>query len=175
MIRSKLLAAAALGLFVALPLATQPASAEGMGMGPGGMAHASMGGMHGGSPFLMLLKSANLTAEQQSQVRLILNSNKTEMMSLHKQLMGLHEQIAAKLLSPGAVTSADLKPLVQQVSRIEEKLNQSMADTAVSIRNVLTPAQVSKLAEVHNKLHKLHTEIQGIMGPEGDAHDDSDD
>jgi hypothetical protein len=50
-----------------------------------------------------------------------------------------------------------------------------MADTAIAIRNVLTPAQVSKLAEVHNKLHKLHSELQGIMGPEGDAHDDSND
>jgi Spy/CpxP family protein refolding chaperone len=173
MIRRKLLAAAALGLFVALPLATQPAAAEGMAMG---MGHGAMGGMHGGgSPFLMLLKSANLTADQQSQVRLILNSNKNEMMSMHKQLMDLHEQISAKLLSPGAVTSADLKPLVQQASGIEAKLNQSMADTAIAIRNVLTPAQVSKLAEVHNKLHKLHSELQGIMGPEGDAHDDSND
>jgi Spy/CpxP family protein refolding chaperone len=162
MIRSKLLIAAAFGLLAAFPLTVQTASAQGM---DGGFGHGAMAGMHGGgSPFLMLLKSANLTPAQQSQVQLILNSNKMQMMSQHQQLQTLHEQIAGKLLGPGTVTAADLKPLVQQASRIEASLNQSMADAALAIRNVLTPAQVSRLAEVHGKLHSLHTQIQSLMG-----------
>ena len=35
---------------------------------------------------------------------------------------------------------------------------------AVAVRNVLTPEQVKKLAEVHRKLHSLHNQIRGLMG-----------
>ena len=172
MIRNKLAAAAFVRL-VALPFAVQPASAQGMG----GFGHGGQGsmhaGMHGdGSRFLMLLKSANLTAAQESQVHLILNTNRAQMRSLHQQLMSLHEQISDKLLGSGSVSAADLKPLVDKASHLEATLNQSMTDTALSIRNVLTPAQIGKLAEVHAKLNNIHKQIQGIMGhgadmPEG--------
>jgi Spy/CpxP family protein refolding chaperone len=152
-----------LGLLGAQPLLAGP-SAAACGMG----GHGAMMGMHGGgSPFLMLLKSANLTAAQQQQVQLILNSDKAKMQGMHQQLFALHEQISAKLFGAGSVTSADLKPLVQQASRLEADLNQNMADTALAIRNVLTPEQVKRLAEVHQKLHNLHTQIQGLMGGSG--------
>lgn len=159
MIRNKLFAAA-FALFAAMPLAASAQEMGGPG-GPGGMG----GGMHEAhSPFLMLLRSANLTPAQRSQVHLILNSNKSQMMSIYRELESLHEQIANKLLAPGTVTSADLKPLVDKASRLEANLNQSRAETALAIRNVLTPAQVAKLAEVHGKLHNLHMQVQSLMG-----------
>lgn len=172
MIRSKTLMAAAFGVLCALPLAAPTASAQGM-MG-GHMNHAAMSGMHGGSPFMMLLHSADLTAGQKSQVHLILNSNRAQMMGLHRQLMALHEQISDKLLSSGSVSAADLKPLVQKASALEAKLNENMADTAIAIRNVLTPEQVKKLAEVHKKLHDLHTQVQQIMGSDQSMPDTDD-
>ena len=171
---SKTVRAAAFGLLCSLPLAA-PASAQGMGGHMGHMGHmGAMSGMHGGSSFMMLLKSADLTPAQQSQVQLILNSSHTQMTALHGQLMALHEQISAKLLGPGTVTSADLKPLVQQASAIEGNLNQSMADTAIAIRNVLTPEQLAKLAQVHKKLHDLHTQVQQLMGSGKNAPDTDD-
>jgi Spy/CpxP family protein refolding chaperone len=167
MIRHKL-AAAALGLLVALPLTTSAGFAQHMGFhgGPGGP--GGPGGMHDGSRLLMLLRSANLTAAQEAQVHLILNNNRGQMESLRQQLMSLHEKISAKLLSPGTVTSADLKPLVDKASRLEATLNENMTECAVSIRNVLTPAQVSKLAETHAKLESIHKQIKGLMGPGSD-------
>ncbi|HWA02505.1 MAG TPA: periplasmic heavy metal sensor [Rhizomicrobium sp.] len=165
MITGRRILAAAFGTAAALSLAAQPASAQGMGgMGHGPMAMSGGMGMHGGSPFMMLLKSANLTPEQRSQVELIVRSNKTQMMAMHQQLQTLHEKISDKILGAGAVTSADLKPLVDQASRVEAKLNQNMADTAIAIRNVLTAEQVKHLAEVHSKLHALHTQVQSLMG-----------
>jgi Spy/CpxP family protein refolding chaperone len=166
-------AAVTLGLLCA-PLLAGPSAAQGMGMGHGammmGMHGGSMMGMHGGgSPFLMLLKSANLTPAQQQQVQLILNSEHSKMQGIHQQLFTLHEQISAKLFSAGSVTSADLKPLVQQASRLEADMNQNMADTAVAIRNILTPDQVKHLAEVQQKLHSLHSQVQNLMG--GQAND----
>lgn len=166
MIRSKPLMAGAFAAMAALSLSVQPASAQEMGgMGHGAMAmHGAMGMHGGGSPFMMLIRSANLTPEQRSQVELIVRSNKTQMMAMHQQLQSLHEKISDKILGTGTVTSADLKPLVDQASRIEAKVNQSMADTAIAIRNVLTPDQVKRLAEVHSKLHAIHTQIKTLMG-----------
>ena len=157
-------AAVTLGLLCA-PLMAVPSAAQGMGgmgMGHGG----GMMGMHG-SPFMMLLKQANLTSSQQQQVQLILNSDRAKMEGIHKQLFAVHEQISGKLFGPGAVTSADMKPLVQQASRLESELNQNMADTAIAIRNVLTADQIKRLAEVQQKLHSLHAQMQGLMGHPG--------
>ncbi|HWA90636.1 MAG TPA: periplasmic heavy metal sensor [Rhizomicrobium sp.] len=153
MIRKTLLAAA-----FALAAAA-PASAQGM------EGHGGMGGMH--SSFMMMIRSADLTPAQRSQVHLILSSNKTRTMATYRQLESLHEQIAAKLLAPGTVTAVDLKPLVDKASRLEAGLNQSKAETALAIRNVLTPAQVAKLAEVRGKLHNLHMQVQSLMGGGG--------
>ncbi|HEX3945079.1 MAG TPA: periplasmic heavy metal sensor [Rhizomicrobium sp.] len=156
-----LLAALSAGLLCAQPLAAQPSAAQPMSMA--GLGHHGMGGMHG-SPFLMLLQSADLTPAQQSQIQLILNSNKAQMEALHAQLQSVHEQFAAKLLGQGSVSTANLKPLVEQATRAEAALTQNMADTAVAVRNVLTPEQVKKLADVHRKLHSLHNQIRGLMG-----------
>ena len=164
-------AAVTLGLLCA-PLMAAPSAAQGMGMGHGAMMglHGGGMGMHG-SPFMMLLKSANLTPAQQQQVQLILNSDRAKMEGIHKQLFALHEQISGKLFSTGAVTSADLKPLVQQASKLESELNQNMADTAIAIRNVLTQDQIKRLAEVQQKLHSLHSQMQGLMGHPGSDDD----
>ncbi|HTT96851.1 MAG TPA: Spy/CpxP family protein refolding chaperone [Rhizomicrobium sp.] len=167
MIRNKI-AAAALGLLVALPLTAGAGFAQHMGFhgGPGGP--GGPGGMHDGSRFLMLLKSANLTAAQEAQVHLIMSNNRAQMQAMRQQLMTLHEKISDKLLGTGSVTAADLKPLVDKASHLEAALNENMTETAISIRNVLTPAQVSKLAETHAKLESIHKQIKGIMGPGSD-------
>jgi len=159
------ISALALGL-LATPLATQTAAAPSMSvMHMGGH---DMGGMHG-SPFMMLLRSADLTPAQQQQIQLILNSNKAQMQALHAQLQTVHEQFAAKLLGQGSVTAADLKPLLDQAARAEADLTANMANTALAVRNVLTPAQIKKLGDVHRKLHALHNQIQGLMGSGDDA------
>lgn len=154
------IAALSLGL-LATPWAAQTAAAQHMDAMP--MGSHDMGAMHG-SPFMMLLRSADLTAAQQQQIQLILNSNKAQMQTLHAQLRSIHEQFAAKLLGQGSVTAADLKPLLDQASRAEADLTSNMANTALAVRNVLTPAQIKKLAGVHRKLHALHNQIQGLMG-----------
>jgi Spy/CpxP family protein refolding chaperone len=158
-ITTKLLLASAVGLLFAQPLSAQPAGAEGMGhMGHMGMGH------DGGSPFMMLLKSANLTDAQKQQVHEILKSEHQQMKSVHQQFEAIHEQLADKLLSSGKVTPADLAPLEQKAYRYQQQIDQSMVDTAIAIRNILTSDQLNHLAQVHKQLQSLHSQIQSIMG-----------
>jgi Spy/CpxP family protein refolding chaperone len=136
------------------------AVAQDMGMGWSGM-----GGMHGEkSHFMMLLHSANLSPGQQSQIQQIFRANAEPMHALKQQSDALHEQIANKLLAPGRLSASDLKPLIEQQSRLQEQMDESMLDTAVSIRAVLTPEQLSKLAQVHQQLLNLHNQMQTLMG-----------
>jgi periplasmic protein CpxP/Spy len=160
---TKLLLAAAMGVLFAQPVGAQTTDQSATHEHMGHMGH--MGFMHeGGSPFMMLLRSANLTSEQKSQVHEILRSEHQQMKSVYQQMHSVHEQLADKLLSSGSVSAAQLAPLEQKMSKYQQQIDQSMVDTALSIRNVLTSDQISRLAQVHSQLKSLHAQIQGLMG-----------
>jgi len=161
---TSLLLAAAVGALLAQPVNAQPAGHEGMG---------HMGFMHdGGSPFMMLLKSANLTDAQRQQVHEILKSERQQMKSVHQQFESIHEQLADKLLSPGKVSASDIAPLEQKAYRYQQQIDQSMVDTALAIRNILTSDQLNHLAQVHKQLQSLHSQIKSIMGSDQDEQGD---
>jgi len=144
----------------ALPAA---AFAQPHGHGPGGF---------GGSmpmPMMMLLRHVNLTADQQTQVQQLMEANSTEAQPLMTQLHSIHDQIADKLLSPGSVTATDIAPLQQQASQIHQQLDQDMLATALKIRAVLTPAQLSQASDLHGKLKALRAQFQTLMGDEPPA------
>jgi Spy/CpxP family protein refolding chaperone len=159
-----LAAAAAVSLVCAQPLMAQTQTATTPAAG-GGFGHHAM---HAGfSHFGMLLKSANLTTAQQEQVRQILEANKAQAKSLFQQLRAVREQIATKLLAT-SVTAADLAPLQQRLTHIQQLVDQDMIDKALAIRNILTPDQVAHLAQVHQQLQGLHAQLQNLMGPGSD-------
>jgi Spy/CpxP family protein refolding chaperone len=141
----------------------------------GGMGHHmhAMGG--GDSHFMMLLRSANLTPQQHAQVRQILKSEKQQMNSFYAGFHAVHEQLAAKLLAPGAVTAVDLAPLEQKASKYQQQIGRNMIETALAIRNVLTPEQIARLAQVHQQLQSLHEQIHNLMGSDTDEAGDQPD
>jgi protein CpxP len=179
---TKFLLAAAAGLFFALPASAQNSMSSMSSMPPGhdGMGHMGHMGHMGmghdsGSPFMMLLKSANLTEAQKQQVHEIMKSEHAQMKSVHQQFEAIHEQLADRLLSPGKVTAADIAPLEQKAYRLQQQIDQGMVDTALSIRNILTSDQLNHLAQVHKQLQSLHTQIQSIMGSDQDGPQGPDD
>ncbi|HTT82008.1 MAG TPA: periplasmic heavy metal sensor [Rhizomicrobium sp.] len=153
---TKLLIASAMGLLFAQPVSAQPAH--------GGMGHMGRFMHDGGSPFMMLLKSANLTEAQRQQVHEILKSEHTQMKSVYQQFHAVHEQIADKLLSTGNVSASELAPLEQKAAKYQQEIDQNMVTTALAIRGVLTSDQISRLAQVHQQLKSLHSQIQSILG-----------
>ena len=166
---TRLSLAAAAALFMIQPLHAQP----GMGMAGG---HEGMGhmGMHADpSHFMMLLKSANLTPAQHAQVRQILEADHAQMKPVMKQFHELHEQIATRLLSAGPVSASDLSPLTRQAFRLQQQIDQNMIDTALAIRNLLTPEQLNRLAQVHQQLQNLHEQIRSLGGSDSEDTDES--
>ena len=170
----RLALAAAFGVMGVQSAGAQMPGAPAMSMpeGHAGMGHHGMGFMHD-APFMMLLKSANLTTAQHAQVRQILESDHAQMKPVMKQFHALHEQIAGKLLATGPLSASDLAPLTKQAFKLQQQLDQNMIDTALAIRNVLTPEQIARLAQVHQQLSNLHQQIKSLMGPEqGDTNEE---
>ncbi|HLY07413.1 MAG TPA: periplasmic heavy metal sensor [Rhizomicrobium sp.] len=154
------------GVLIAASAFGQP-SMGGM-PGHGAMGH-HMGGMAGGDDhFMMLLRSANLSSAQHAQVRQILKGERAQMKSVYAGFHAVHEQIAEKLFAPGGLTPADLAPLEQKAVHYQQQIDQNMIETAIAIRNVLTPAQLSRLSQVHQQLQSLHQQIRNLMGSDAD-------
>lgn len=155
------------GILIAASASGQP-SMDAMSMPPhghGAMGH-HMGGMGGGDEhFMMLLRSANLSSAQHAQVRQILKGEQDQMKSVYAGFHAVHEQIAEKLFTPGGLTAADLAPLEQKATRYQQQIDRNMVETALAIRNVLTPEQLSRLSQVHQQLQNLHQQIRNLMGP----------
>lgn len=119
----------------------------------------------GPSPFMMLLKAANLTPEQQAKVRTLMQSQGEKTAQTTQQLRAVEEQISSRLLSPEPVNAGDLAPLEKQAAQLKQQMDQNMVDTSLGIRNILTTDQLKHLAQVRKQLESLRTQIEALMGP----------
>jgi|SRR5580658_269590 Spy/CpxP family protein refolding chaperone len=120
-------------------------------------------------PVMMALRAAALTPTQQKQIHDIMAASRTTSDPLMQQMHSIRDQIADKLLSSGSVSAADLAPLLAQQTAIQQQLDSQMISTAIQIRGVLTPDQLSRVASVNEKLKAIHTQIDSILGPPPNA------
>ena len=145
-------------------LVSGPALAHGMGEH-----HGMMHGGPGGVPpsFMMSLRAANLTPDQQTKIHDIFEKSHKTIGPLFEQLHSIDQQISAKLLGTGPVTAADLQPLENQAEAIHKQIDaQTLAD-AIAIRGVLTADQIGKMAAFNQKMSALHDQIETLMKSTG--------
>lgn len=139
-------------------------------IGPPPMMMKGMGGPHmmfgGDGPSAMLplvLRHANLTPDQQTQVHKIMEAEHQSLQALFKQLQTANDQLADKLFAPGAVQAADLTPQVQQITQLRQQLMEQGLKTALAIRAVLTPDQLAKVSQLKTRMEKLQAEMRSIF------------
>ena len=128
--------------------------------GPGGEGFEGMHGMH------MLLKAANLTPDQKNQVHDLMKATRMQNKGTFKQIHALQEQIADKLAGTAPVNENDLNALQSQILQLKGQLAQQSMKTAVQIRTLLTPAQLSKVADMHVKMKALHEQERQLFQEE---------
>jgi len=132
-----------------------------MGHG-GGMGR---GGMMGLSPLPLFLRAADLTPAQQAQIKQILHDNRANMHTQFQQMHTAREAMAAKLFSSGTVAASDLSTETQQISQAQQQMLQNELNVALQVRAVLTPAQLQKVAQIHQQFESLHQQMRALMGP----------
>lgn len=152
----------AVGL-LALSLWQSPASAQDRIMfhrpGPPGM----MMGDGPGMMFPLILKKLDLTAEQDARVKEIMAAHRETFHSLFKQLEAAHEAMTDRFFTPGALTVTDLDAQSQNVRQLREQLMTEGLKVGVEIRNVLTPDQLTKAAQIKEKMQTMHEQMRGLM------------
>lgn len=131
------------------------------------------GGMRGeGTEMMlpMLLRGADLTAEQKAQVGKIMAAHRPTFQSLSKQLRAAQEEMADKLLGPGEMRAEDLTPLAQRVAQLREQLAQEGIKVALEVRGMLTPDQLAKATQVRKRMRELRGEMRSLMGENPGGH-----
>jgi Spy/CpxP family protein refolding chaperone len=117
-------------------------------------------------PIMMGLQVAHLTADQQSQMSRIMQANHSQIAPLIEQLHSIHEQIANKLLAPGTVTASDLAPLEDQAAQLDAQIQQEALNASLQIRSILTPDQVARMAQFHQKMGALEAQMRSLSSEE---------
>lgn len=148
-------------------MASAPIAALAQPMGPGGPGPVMIGAGPMPMPLMMIMRHLNLTSDQQAKVHQLMDANFAQSQPLMKQLHTIHDQMADMLMSTGSVSASDLAPLQQQEAQIHQQLDQQMMATALQIRGLLTPDQLSQAADLHTKLKALRAQMDALMG--GDA------
>jgi periplasmic protein CpxP/Spy len=113
-------------------------------------------------------KELNLTTEQQAQIKTIRDQEKTASESLRQQMKTAREQLGT--LMAGNASDAQLRQQHEQVRQLGQQLGDRRFDTMLKIRNVLTPEQRTKAAELmkqhHERRHGGRDQARG-MAPNG--------
>ena len=139
--------------------------------GPGRGGHGHMDGPVLLSPFL--LKSANLSSDQETTLKQIRSQYRDNFKTLFTQLQTANQALNAKLLSQGQVAAADVAPLMNSVEQVRQQMAQQRLNEALAVRNVLTSDQIAKIASVSAQLQSLHSQmrslIQGVSSSTNDS------
>jgi len=127
----------------------------------------------------LLLRGADLTDQQQAQINTIMATRRGTLRPLFQQLRTAHDELAAKLLTPGEVQAGDLTSQLQHMAQLREQLSQEGLAVMLEVRKVLTPEQLAKVAQRREKMKALHREMRGLFNekvpapgadePEGDV------
>jgi len=112
---------------------------------------------------LMTLKKLDLTPTQESRIEEIMAAQQGSLKSLFKQLEAAHEQVTAKFLAPGSLSTADFAQHTQNISQLREQLMQEGLKAALAIREVLTPEQLAKAAQMQQKMRAMRTEMRQLF------------
>lgn len=111
-----------------------------------------------------LVRGVGLTEAQQSQVKQIVASHQPQFQALVGQLRTAHEQLAAKLYTPGPVKAEELAPLLEQIGQLRSRLAQEGVQVALEVRGVLTPEQLAKAGQIRQRLNELRAEAKSLLG-----------
>src|SRR5712692_2407115 len=124
--------------------------------------------MHGASAgrdnagMMLLLRGAHLTPEQDVKIQAILTARRAVSRALVEQLRQAQNGLTDKLFASGAVKESDLQPQLQQIAQLRDQLLRESAGVALEVRALLTPEQLSRVAQVKDRIRQLQNEMRQL-------------
>ena len=127
--------------------------------------HQSPGGKAGeatGMALPLLLRGANLTADQKAQVQQIMANHRGRFRDLFNKLRASQDQMTDKIFSAERLQEADLAPEIQQISQLRNQLTEQGLRVVLEIRGVLTPEQLAKASQLKSQMESLHSQMRSL-------------
>lgn len=122
--------------------------------------------MRGGGPGMFLplvLKKLNLTPEQETQARTIMEAHQSTFQSLFQQLETVQNQLTAKLFTNGPLTPTDLADLTQQAKQLREQLMNEGLSVAFEVRKILTPDQLAQGTQLWEQMQAMRAQMRDFF------------
>jgi len=117
----------------------------------------------GGSPLLpLMLRSANLTPDQEAKVKDLVTARRASARAVMQQLRQAEDELAEKLLAPGRVHIADVQSQLQQIGQLREQVLRDSTQAALDIRALLTPEQLARAAQTNGRMRQLQREMRQL-------------
>jgi Spy/CpxP family protein refolding chaperone len=114
----------------------------------------------------LMLRSANLTPDQDAKVKELVAARRAAARSLMQQLRQAEDELADKLLAPGSVKAGDLQPQIQLIAHLREQLLRDSTQAALDIRAILTSDQLARVAQTKDRLRQLQSELRQLWPAE---------
>jgi len=119
----------------------------------------------GGSLLPLMVRSANLTPEQDTKVKELVVARRTAARALSQQLRQSEDELAEKLLAPGSIHLADVQPQLQRIAQLREQILRDSTQAALDIRALLTPEQLARAAQTNTRMRQLQREMRQLVPP----------
>jgi Spy/CpxP family protein refolding chaperone len=110
-----------------------------MGGGPGRLIH-------------LLMRSTDMTPDQQAQAHAILDANHSTVEGIFTQLRQANADLANLLLAAQDVQADALSTELTKINQLQLQLDQQTANTVLAIRALLTPEQLAKAAAAESEI-----------------------
>ena len=145
---------------LALALAVAAVTAGSATAQPGRWGGGPPGG--GGGVLPLLLRSANLTPEQDTKIKEMVATRRAAMRTLMQQMRDAEDELAGKLLAPGTVQLADVQPQLQRIAQLRDQQLRESTQAALTIRALLTQEQIARVAQTNERVRQLQRELRQL-------------
>jgi Spy/CpxP family protein refolding chaperone len=106
----------------------------------------------------VLLKAAGVTDDQKAQIKAVVVAHRPTLRNLRGQLRAANQTLSDALLTTGDPTST-----VQQISQVHGQLLAETVKMQQEMLGVLTPDQLTKVAQLQDQLRALRAERHNLL------------
>ena len=125
------------------------------------------GHMMGGAPgrlIHLLMRSTDLTPDQETQAHAILDANRPAVEGIFTQLRQAHTDLANLVLGPQDVQADALSAQLTKINQLQLQLDQQTANTVLAIRALLKPEQLATAAAAESQIEAEKAARHHSMG-----------
>ena len=120
------------------------------------------GSMGGGSLLPLIVRSANLTPDQEAKVKELVAARRASARSVMQQLRQAEDELAARMFTPGSVHLADVQPQLQRIAQLRDQLLRDSTQAAIDVLALLTPEQLARAAQTNERMRQLQREMRQL-------------